>query len=266
VPTTVLITLGTGTVVVAIAVAFNPPSGVTPLGLGLFVLAGATGAGLGNWATVAAIDALGPSIAIPVAQGARPILALALAVPLLHETLRPLRLSGIVLIVVGGWQLSRAAAAGEEVEPGGRRWMISPAIAIAVTAGLGNALHDLIGKQALAEQATPTLGSLLVLGTGFVIWAGAAAARPALRAQISPGRGAPWAVVSGILIGFASLTLVAALDNGDVSVVSPISATQPLMIVALSRVALRGIEVLRLGTVLAGLLVVAGTVLVSATT
>jgi len=70
-------------------------------------------------------------------------------------------------------------------------------------------------------------------------------------------------VLSGVLAGTALLCLSTALRRGDVTLVSPVLASQPLMVFILSRLLLRDLERLQMATVLAGCSIVAGTLLVA---
>jgi uncharacterized membrane protein len=62
----------------------------------------------------------------------------------------------------------------------------------------------------------------------------------------------------------AILSLFTALVEGDVTVVTPIASSQPLIVFLLSTLLLRDLEQIRRSTVVAGLAIVAGTILVAA--
>jgi uncharacterized membrane protein len=64
-------------------------------------------------------------------------------------------------------------------------------------------------------------------------------------------------------MGSAILFLFHALDRADVSLVAPLVATQPLFVLLLSALILRHLERRERSTVLASLVVVGGTILVS---
>jgi uncharacterized membrane protein len=88
-------------------------------------------------------------------------------------------------------------------------------------------------------------------------------ALPSVRERISTGRGAGWFVVGGALASTAILVQFHALDRGNVSLVSPIVAAQPLFVFFLSAVLLRGIERVSAPVVIGGLATVVGVVLVA---
>lgn len=77
------------------------------------------------------------------------------------------------------------------------------------------------------------------------------------------GPGAWWFVLGGGLTATAIVALFRALREGDVSLVSPIVAAQPLIILLLSTVVLRGIERLNRRIVLGSVTTVIGLVLVA---
>ncbi len=66
-------------------------------------------------------------------------------------------------------------------------------------------------------------------------------------------------------LGLAYAAVVVALDRGRVTVVAPLNATQSLWAVLLAALFIGHLEMIGRRTVLAGVLVVAGAVLVSAT-
>lgn len=77
------------------------------------------------------------------------------------------------------------------------------------------------------------------------------------------GPGAWWFVLGGALTATAIVALFRALREADVSLVSPIVAAQPLIILLLSTVVLRGIERLNRRIVLGSVTTVIGLVLVA---
>jgi uncharacterized membrane protein len=67
-----------------------------------------------------------------------------------------------------------------------------------------------------------------------------------------------------VLIGFAILGVYHALRRGEVSLVTPINATQPLIVLLFSAVLLRDLERIRPIAVLWAVAIVLGAVLVTA--
>jgi uncharacterized membrane protein len=140
---------------------------------------------------------------------------------------------------------------------------IRPGVVFPVTAAFCYAAADLIGKVSLDEaDADAGLGAVISVGTALAAWGLAHLAAP-LRRRFRIGPRVGWLAAAGACMGLAILSLFHALDGGDVAVVVPIVACQPLIVFLLSRLLLQDLERLRWATVTAGTLVVAGTILVS---
>lgn len=272
---TILITFGAAwsvTVVVALA---SSPLAASPEGIALFVATGLIAPGIGYAAALAGVDRMGPSISVPIQQGARPVISVSAAALLLGESVGALRIAGILAILVGSVGLARQdASARIEEEPaegagGGRRLSaiagsLRPGLVFPFTAAVSFAAFDILVKHSLDVMDDPALGAALTLGAGFLAWAVLVASLPRLRRSFAYGRSVAWVGVGGLLFGLAALSVFHALRDGSVSLVSPILASQPLLVFVLSRIALRDIESVTLATVLKGALVVAGTLLVVA--
>lgn len=273
--TGVLISLSTALALIVIAVLLDPPDEVNGHGLLLFALGGLAAPGVSRWAATTGVHRLGPSIAVPITQGARPLLAVGGALLFLGESLTIQKLVGLVAIVAGGWQLSRsredARSLGlgsiegpvEEMTRSQSIFRVRPGIVFPLLAGLAYAGSDLVVKEALNHLDHPRLGAMVGMATALVAWSAATLLASPLRKQVHVGRDFGWLVVSGILAGLAIINLFTALDNGDVTLVSPITASQPLAVFVFSRVFLRKLERLHASTVLAGLSIVVGTITIS---
>lgn len=191
----------------------------------------------------------------------------------LGETLSLRRLSGIVLIVAGGWILSRSAREArtlglgvlEEALKESRRptRLLRPGILFPILAGIAYATSDVVAKSALIHLNHPPLGALISLVTALSLWGLAALSLGPIRRQLTVGKDVGWLLLSGALAGVAILSLFSALKVGDVTVVSPITASQPLIVFLLSRLLLRKMEDLRLSIVVAEIGIVIGALLVS---
>jgi uncharacterized membrane protein len=131
-----------------------------------------------------------------------------------------------------------------------------------VIAAFAYSTADLIVKSGLDSISQPAFGATLAIGSGLAAWTMAHAV-PAVRRRFRLGRDAWWMALSGLLMGVAILLLFNALDRGDVSLVAPIVTTQPLFVFLFSTLILRHLERIDRSTVLAGIIVVVGTILVS---
>lgn len=261
-------------ILLAIVVALRPPPSVPLSSLGFFALSGLLAPGVSRWASIMGVDRLGPSISVSVLHGVRPILAVMGAVVFLGESIGVPRAVGIAGIVLGVVWLSRSREDGnslavEEIEVGEghetspQRSMFDPAVAFPLIAALGFAAADLLIKQGLRDMPNPSFGAMVALGSAVTTWTIAVISVPGARKKVKLGPGIGWLVATGVFGGGGVLLFFHALERGDVAIVSPIVGGQPLLVFLLSRIMLRGSEPIGASTVLAGVLVVAGAVIIS---
>jgi drug/metabolite transporter (DMT)-like permease len=139
-----------------------------------------------------------------------------------------------------------------------------PGAAFPLLAASGLAAQDVIVKSQLDSLPEPTFAAMVSAGSGMVFWAIVFGGwRAGSGRAVIVGRSGRWFLVSGFLLGLAYALLTHALRSGDVSAIGPILAGEPLVVLTLSAVFLRRLERLTITTLLAGTLVVAGTILVS---
>jgi uncharacterized membrane protein len=129
-------------------------------------------------------------------------------------------------------------------------------------AAVAFAASDVLVKGGLDDGSVPAVGAAISTGTGLFLWY-LAHSLPVVRRRFRLGSRAWWLVISGALMGAAILLLFVALDRGDVSLVAPIVASQPLFVFLFSSLFLRKLERLERPTLVAGVIVVVGMVLVS---
>ncbi|MSQ31520.1 MAG: hypothetical protein EXR64_05830 [Dehalococcoidia bacterium] len=142
-----------------------------------------------------------------------------------------------------------------------RRTLITGA-AFAFSAALAYGGSQVLTRQGIGHLAPPLVGSLIALfwGTlGFAI----------LSARTLGGRGdhfrrgAIYFAVAGIFSAMGVLLMFFALGRGQVVIVSPVLATNPLFTLLFAAMFLRGVERITLRIILGALLVVAGVVVLS---
>jgi drug/metabolite transporter (DMT)-like permease len=267
-----LLVLGVSWVVVAVWVAFDPPGSVSTPDLLVFAALGLLTPAVARWASLMGVDVLGPTISVPIQQGLRPVLAVTAAVVVLDESVGLVQAIGIGAIIAGGWVLSRAptlapATAGSwgsgraalALRVGLRRGTVFPVLAaVALTTS------DLVIRATVGDSGEPAFAAMLSTGTGFLAWLLVVAGSSRVRRLVRFGPGSWWLAMAGALVGVAIVALFTALVDGNVAVVTPIASSQPLIVFVLSALLLRDLEQIRRSTVLAGLAIVAGTILVAA--
>jgi drug/metabolite transporter (DMT)-like permease len=268
-----LIVLAVSWLVIALSVAVDPPSSVTGKailvysGLGLIVPA------ISRWAVLMSVDALGPSIAIPLQQGLRPLLSVGGAVLFLGERLDLIRGIGVAAIIFGGWQLSRRPREERGPSRGGpisvtdggvSRWALRAGITYPIVAAVAYSASDLLIRATISDDlAEPGFAAMIGTGSGLTAWLLVVGAVPSVRSSVRAGRRAWWLVLAGVLIGGAILSVYNALRLGEVTLVTPINSTQPLLVVLLSALLLRDLERIRFSTLVSAVAIVAGAILVS---
>lgn len=261
-----IVTLTTSCIVTGCALLLDPPDAVTTRGIALLAGGGLVAPGIARWASIWGLKRLGPSVSVPIQHGAHPLLAVLGATAFLGEHVGLPRVLGVAAIVLGGMQLSRRPVAlrGVKDRPPGVRGYLRPGIVYPLIAGASYAISNMLLKEGLNDIPFPTFASTIATGVALLFWLAIGLRSEPVRQGLRVGKGLRWFAFAGILVGFAFLSLNRALEDGDVSLVSPIIASQPLAVFLLSHFFLKGIERLTLGTVLAGSLVVAGAILVAA--
>jgi drug/metabolite transporter (DMT)-like permease len=262
-----LIVLGVSWAVIAAAVVVATPADLTAEAIAVFGALGLIVPAVSRWAVLKSVDVLGPSTAIPIQQGLRPLLSVTGAVLLLGEDVGTVRALGVILIIAGGWQLSKRpegimTAGGKR--PTVRRLALRPGIAFPLIAAVAYAASDLLVRATLGDDlAEPASAAMISTGAGFVAWVAVVLAIPRIRRSVRFGRAGWWLVASGGLIGLAILGVFHALSLGEVSLVTPINATQPLIVLLFSALFLRDLERIRPVMVLSATAIVVGAILVS---
>ena len=258
--------------ITVVAVVLDPP-GAPPLGaVWFFALAGLIGDGLGRVSFLAGIETLGPARSIPIQTATYPLLSLVIGSAVFSESITMIQIAGVVAIVVGVWIVSfEDGTQSNEKVPGtvsvddGKRVQRSVKFLFPVVAGASFGFSDLFRKEGLQGFSAPTFGAMIAAGTALVIWSVLGTALTPLRKQLRFGPGASWFVLSGGCTGVALITLFLALDGGDISVVGPIVAGQPLAVILFSVLFLREVEKLTRTVVIGSGLAVLGLAIVAST-
>jgi drug/metabolite transporter (DMT)-like permease len=278
-----LVIVGCAGVVVMVPVLLDPPESVSSRAVVFFALSGLFAPAISRAAALGGVRALGPSISVPIQQGLRPLIVVPAAVIVLNETVGWTRALGLAAIVAGGWILSREPERADElpaealVAPGpatggpgtavqrrsrATTWGFRRGIAFPVAAAVGYATADLLVKVGLGGRSDPVYAAPVSIGVGFCVWA-LAHVSGRVRRRFSLGRDWGWLVLAGAFMGAAIMLLFRALARGEVTLVAPVIATQPLFVLLLSAIVLRTLERRDRTTIVAASVVVVGTVLVS---
>jgi drug/metabolite transporter (DMT)-like permease len=255
-----LVTLATGVVALGLLAAFTVETWTIPFGpFVLFALGGIAGPGVGRILAIRAVRDAGTSVAVPLQSSANPLISTVAGVLLFGETVGLGRVLALGLIIAGIWACARGGSANRHLSdlPASRRtlWL---ALLLPLAAGAAYATGDVLTKFALAEYGEPVAGAFVGSLTAFVIWLGIFLVTPQFRGPVRISASLGFFVVSGLFSAAAMTLVLSALRGGDLSVVAPIVASQPVIVIVLGALLLRSLEKLRPGTVIGAVLVFAG--------
>jgi len=267
-----LVSLATGSAASLIACLLTERAGSFDLSTALlFAVAGFFGTGIGRILTIMSVDRLGPSTSVPLQGSAYPVAAVLFGVFFLNERMHTSQVGGFALILVGVWLLARFEVApamsppttGRSPDREQRKRFFQPGAALPLLAGLCYATSDIFQKEGVQTLHDPILGVTIGVITGSSFWLVAGLAYKPLRKKIRFGKGTVYFALSGIFGTAAILAVIRAFETGNLSVVTPITAAQPLPTLLLSAIFLRGIERITPSIVVGALSVLLGTVLIS---
>jgi drug/metabolite transporter (DMT)-like permease len=203
--------------------------------------------------TFASNRALGPVVTSAVSN-ISPLFAVALAVIVLHEPLRPMQFVGLLVSVAGVVILTVART------PDMRDWRTWALLLPLITALIRGVMPPVI-KLGLEVWPNPFGGGLVAYIVSTLTVLCIERVRTGHFIARGPTRGRLWFAATGIVNGVGTLLLYAAVGAGPITLVAPIVATYPLMTVAMSALVLAHVKItprLVLGTAMA----VAGVVLI----
>jgi uncharacterized membrane protein len=248
------INLVVGTACLWIAVPFTGGFGhVTPVAVGLFVLAGLIGTVAGRLTRFIAIETVGASITAGF-MNVTPLVSSGLAILVLGEHLTLPIVIGTLVIVVGSTLLST----------GGRRLGLRPAqLVLPAVSATCFGVVAILRKIALSGMA-PVPGTAVNVTTALVAFTAFLLATGQRDAMACRGRSLVYFVAAGVAENVSVFMVVFALSLGAVSVVAPLQNVTPIFVLLLSLVFLRGIEALNARVIGGTVLIVIGAWLITA--
>lgn len=189
-----------------------------------FALVGAIAPGSSQGLFVATIALIGPARA-SVLVGTSPVFSVILAVAFLGEGWRAAIVAGTLATVAGGMLI------GWEPRLRARRLGVVFGLATA----LSFSLRDVVASGIWTDRVvSPWWAGTIVLGAATVVLATMVAVRHRADASLAVATALPEFVGSGLMIGLALPVLLAALAQGEVGVVAPLSlAAQNVSVVVL---------------------------------
>jgi len=195
--------------------------------------------------TFASNRALGP-VATSALGNLAPLFAVAMAMLVLHEPLKPLQFAGLLIAVIGAViiTITRPRDFGDW-----RSWALLLPLGGAVLRGV----VPPIVKLGLEIWPSPLWACLIGYIVSSLVVLTVQRVRTGRFVAEAPWPGRLWFAVTGISNGLSALTLFAALRHGPIALVAPLVAVYPLVTVLLSSIMLKHVQIT--------LRIVAGTVL-----
>jgi drug/metabolite transporter (DMT)-like permease len=232
-------------------------SNVHPGALWPFFLIGLLVPGASQIVFIHSIRLAGPSRAA-ILIGVAPLVSAVLAITFLGEPAQLGLAVGTVLIVAGG-----AFLAAERQRPEAFR-AIGAAAAL-LCALLFGVRDNLVRKASTSHHPPPLLATAVtLLGASLVVLLYLLVVRRAELGQRLRASAGPF-LAAGLTLGVAYAFLVEGFGHGRVTVVAPLNATQSIWGVVFAATLIGRSEMIGRRTVLAGLLIVAGSALIGAT-
>lgn len=259
-----VVSLYAGTVMLGAAVAVRGFGSPDPLAFAVFALAGLLGPGLARFASITSVSRIGATRTVPIIAAFHPLISGTLGAVLLAERLTPLRVAGVLMMLGGIWLAVRATRqpVSAEVMASGVRvsFLLLPFLA-----GSAYGIADYVRKQGLAMLADPLAGAFVGIAMSALIWSVVLVARGDGRSVLGrlSDRDVRWFALSGILSAIAQLFLFWALLDGDLTVVAPIVASQPVIVALLVRMFINRIEPVGPSVGLAAVFAAGGTALLA---
>jgi drug/metabolite transporter (DMT)-like permease len=221
-----------------------------------FIAAGLIAPGASQVALTFAVEHAGPSRAA-IFMGTAPLISILVAVMLLGEPFRLPLVLGTLLIVFGG-----TALAAERTRP---KHFHARGAALSLLCALLFASRDNIVRWAARDEHPPpqlAATASLLAAAALILAYLVLLRRDRLRTNLL--RTVSAFAPAGIALALGYGTLLAALDRGRVSVVSPLNATGSLWAILLAVLVIGRSELIGRRTMLAAVLIVAGGALIGA--
>lgn len=230
---------------------------VHPGALWSFFLIGLLVPGSSQILFIQSIRLAGPSRAA-ILIGVAPLVSAVLAIAFLGEPAKIGLALGTVLIVAGGGFLAFERKRPESFRVLGAAVALMCALLFGIRDNLVRKASSSYHPPPLLATAATLLGACVFL-LAYLLVARRRQLRERFRSSIVPF------LAAGLTLGFAYAFLVEGFSHGRVTVVAPLNATQSIWGVLFAAVLVGRSELIGRRTVLAGVLIVAGSALISAT-
>ena len=220
----------------------------------LFALSGLSGPSLGRLFMFRAIHQLGVSRASPMLS-MNPLFSAFFAFLFLGERPGPYIWLGTLLVVIGGASLSLKTKGDIEWK---RISLLLPIMSV-----LGFSVSNIFRKLGVDIIPSPILGITITSISGlFFLWFLSLFSSKENKPDLSWGKSWWLYGISGLINTLAFLSHYAALVYGDLTIVSPLSATAPIFALFMSWLLLRDIERVTVPILIGTVFIVSGGILI----
>lgn len=225
----------------------------------LFATAGIAGPAIGRTLSIRSVKESGSSVAVPAQSSASALWATAAGILVFQEAVDGEHWVALGMIIGGIWSTTRGGSANiERADTTIIGWRPFAVVALPVAAGVSFASADVLRKFALDGGGQPLVGAVIGTGVALGIWVVVLIVTPSRFSSPLSLRSGKWFCVNGLLTAVAQLCLLFALTRGDLSVIGPIMASQPVIVIVLAALLLREHERLRIGSVAGAIMVFLG--------
>ena len=249
-----VISLGISAIVAwTLALSFVPISHLATPALWYFIVAGVFAPGLGRTLNFIGIARIGVARAVPIVNSS-PMFASVFAVLLLGEAWPLQNVTGTSLVILGVVILSAA----KPVEGQWRKMDVVYPVFGAMSFGVSSTLR----KAGLLVDNIPLLGAAITATTGLVFSLALLQAKGGRKIFVLPRQVIGWQLAAGLFNSAAMLLVFYALGVGQVVVVEPLVASNPVLSTILAAVFLRDLESVSARVIAGALCTVTGTLLI----
>jgi DME family drug/metabolite transporter len=233
---------------------FVPLSALWTPAMWYFIVAGVFAPGLGRTLNFVGIERVGVARAVPIVNSS-PIFASIFAVFFLHELWVGQNILGTALVILGVVVLS-------SIKPAAGPWrkmdVIYPVLA-AVSFGIGSNLR----KAGLLVDNVPLMAAAVTATTAFLFSLGLLQVQRGRQVLKLPRASLAWYFAGGLFNTTAMLSVFYALSHGEVVIVEPLIASNPVLSLILTAIFLKDLEVVSARVIVGALCTITGTVLVA---
>jgi drug/metabolite transporter (DMT)-like permease len=228
-------------------------SNVTIVDIYPFILAGILHFVIGRYILYTAIRYIGASSSLPIAATSQ-ALASFIAIPILDESVTPLKISGIVMTTIGILLIASIWIG---------KWKFKKGLILAASSSLIFASTSLIVRYGLTQFSAPTLGVLVSYLSALLVYIiPIGMEKNIVELKRLPKKTLVYFSIAGLLVNMGQLFRYLALNLLEVSIAAPIISTLTIQTILFSYLINKEIEVINLRNTLGAIVIFIGITMV----